>query len=79
MLIVEQPGAVPGRLVEVSMEYAILPQYADMAADGIEPDPEDMADWLNDGGAECPDGCWVEPDGTCEHGQPSWLIVYGIL
>jgi hypothetical protein len=29
--------------------------------------------------AACPYGCIVEPDGTCEHGRPSWLIVLGLI
>ena len=26
---------------------------------------------LRVGGWEASDGCWVEPDGTCDHGKPS--------
>jgi hypothetical protein len=32
-----------------------------------------------DGGCEAIDGCLVEPDGTCEHGQPSWLLALGLI
>jgi hypothetical protein len=32
-----------------------------------------------DGGGEATDGCFVEPDGTYEHGQPSWLLVLGLI
>ena len=32
-----------------------------------------------DGGGEATDGCFVEPDGTCEHGQPSWLLALGLI
>jgi hypothetical protein len=36
-----------------------------------------------DGGCEaidgCFDACFVEPDGSCEHGQPSWLLVLGLI
>jgi hypothetical protein len=32
-----------------------------------------------DGGCEAIDGCFVEPDGTCEHGQPSWLLALGLI
>jgi hypothetical protein len=32
-----------------------------------------------DGGCEATDGCFVEPDGTCEHGQPSWLLALGVI
>jgi hypothetical protein len=32
-----------------------------------------------DGGCEATDGCFVEPDGTCNHGQPSWLVALGLI
>ena len=32
-----------------------------------------------DGGCEATDGCWVEPDGSCEHGKPSWLLALGLI
>jgi len=38
-----------------------------------------MARWMSDGIARATDGCEVEPDGMCEHGKPSWLIVEGII
>jgi hypothetical protein len=28
---------------------------------------------------ETTDGCTAEPDGVCEHGHPSWLIVLGYI
>ncbi|MGO9504877.1 MAG: hypothetical protein ACLPUO_25670 [Streptosporangiaceae bacterium] len=31
------------------------------------------------GGCEARDGCWVDPAGTCEHGEPSWALVLGLL
>jgi hypothetical protein len=31
------------------------------------------------GGCEATDGCFVEPDGTCDHGQPSWLLALGLI
>ncbi len=46
------------------------------------PDLDTLMQWMNnDGGCEaaCPHGCWVEPDGTCPHGKPSWLIVMGLI
>ena len=35
----------------------------------------------HEGGCEaaCPHGCWVEPDGTCPHGNPSWLLKLGLI
>ena len=28
---------------------------------------------------EATDGCFVEPDGLCPHGHPSWLIVLKLI
>lgn len=39
------------------------------------PDPDTMAEWVADGGCRCPDGCWVEPNASCEHGLASWYLV----
>lgn len=44
-----------------------------------EPEIEQWEEWDEDGGCEAVDGCWVEPDGHCEHGCPSWLIVMGLI
>lgn len=50
-----------------------------------EPEPPDMETlmaWvMEDSGCEaaCPHGCWVEPDGQCAHGNPSWLLVLGLI
>ena len=38
------------------------------------PDIETLMEWEAEGGCEATDGCWVEPDGTCEHGHRSWLL-----
>lgn len=39
-----------------------------------------LAAWETEGGcmtvANC---CWVEPDGTCEHGSQSWLLALGLI
>ena len=44
------------------------------------PDLETLMEWTyDDGGCEATDGCWVEQDGTCPHGNPSWLIVLGLI
>ena len=43
------------------------------------PDLETLEEWESDGGCEATDGCWVEPDGTCEHGRRSWLLVLGLI
>ena len=33
-----------------------------------------LIEWENQGYCDATDGCQVEPDGTCEHGYPSWLL-----
>ena len=43
------------------------------------PDDETIAEWMMDCGCEALDGCWVEPDGTCSHGYPSWLMAMGLI
>ena len=45
-----------------------------------EPDLETLEEWLwEDGGCEASDGCWVEGDGICPHGHPSWLLRLGLI
>jgi len=39
-----------------------------------EPSIEQLEEWAEEGGCEATDGCWVEMDGHCEHGNPSWFI-----
>jgi hypothetical protein len=43
------------------------------------PDIETLEGWHSDSGCEATDGCWVEPDGVCEHGHPSWLLRFGYI
>ena len=45
-------------------------------------DPKQMDKLQNmvfDGTCFTPDGCIVEPDGSCEHGLKSWLLIYGLI
>ena len=44
-----------------------------------QPTMEQLRQWEAEGGCEATDGCWVEPDGHCEHGCPSWLIALGLI
>ena len=46
---------------------------------GDRPAMEDMKAWEEEGGCEATDGCWVEPDGVCQHGYPSWLLYLGLI
>jgi len=43
------------------------------------PDVETLMAWESEGGCEAVDSCWVEPDGVCPHGCPSWLLVMGLI
>lgn len=43
------------------------------------PSMEQLEEWLSESGAETTDGCWVEPDGICQHGHQSWLRVMGLI
>ena len=43
------------------------------------PSEEKMMEWMGYGVAEATDGCRVELDGYCEHGNPSWFIELGII
>ena len=43
------------------------------------PSLEQLEEWSDDGIAEATDGCSVEPDGTCEHEHPSWLLAMGFI
>ena len=39
-----------------------------------EPDYAVLQEWERQGGCQATDGCYVEADGECEHGYPSWLV-----
>ena len=40
---------------------------------------DDIADMVMDSVVEAADGCSVEPDGVCEHGHRSPLLVLGYM
>lgn len=44
-----------------------------------EPTIEDLIEWSENGIARATDGCEVEPDGVCQHGCRSWLLVMGLV
>ena len=44
-----------------------------------EPDIETLMAWEFNGICQAVDSCIVEPDGICEHGCPSWLLVLGLI
>jgi hypothetical protein len=43
------------------------------------PDEDDLAEWVADGLAKCPDDCVVVPQGWCEHGLASWWLILRAL
>ncbi len=43
------------------------------------PSIEELISWEAESMSKATDGCWVEPDGTCEHGARSWLLVLGMI
>ena len=45
-----------------------------------QPDLATLEEWLwEDAGCEATDSCWVEADGICPHGHPSWLLRLGLI
>ena len=59
-----------------------LNQYKAKYPDAIKVHTPSMAtleEWDSEGGCEAIDGCWVEPDGSCEHGFDSWLLALGCI
>lgn len=38
-------------------------------------DDDTLAEWVADGVCLAPDGCVTAPEGWCEHGLASWLLV----
>lgn len=38
-----------------------------------------LEQWHSAGGCKTPCGCWVEPDGECEHGNKSWLMLMNFI
>ena len=66
----------------VSIEGKILPyKHASKYLDTFNPVPsmEELEEYAYDSVCETPCGCSVEPDGHCEHGTPSWLLVIGLI
>lgn len=45
----------------------------------LQPSMEEIMRWSWEGGCYTTDGCWVEEDGTCEHGHRSWMLVMGLI
>ena len=39
------------------------------------PDPDTLEEWVADGVCRAPDECLVTPEGVCEHGLASWVLI----
>jgi hypothetical protein len=45
-----------------------------------EPGLDELEDMLMDNIMHrATDGCDIEPDGTCQHGHPSWFLYLGLI
>ncbi len=57
-----------------------LARHPDAIKISAPPSPTTMERWDNEGGyCKALDGCHVEPDGTCPHGLPSWMLALGYI
>ena len=61
------------------MRSAITAASGDDSATRLSPTFEQLQDWLEHGISEAPDGCAIEPDNECPHGNPSWHILMGMV
>lgn len=64
-------GADPAKFKEKYPDAYLVPTS--------EPSEKTLRHWMFDGVAKALDGCRVEPDGSCQHGYPSWLRAMGII
>ena len=76
-------GIIPPEPWEVEAGEATPIQTPEPSAEPkpVPPDLDTLMQWEAEGGCEaaCPHGCWVEPDGACPHGNPSWLLRLGFI
>lgn len=59
-----------------------LEQYQTKYPDAIKcckPSFSRLEQWEENGTSRTPCGCTVEPDGHCNHGNPSWLLIMGMI
>ena len=43
------------------------------------PSIKTLEKWTYEGYCKTPDGCIVEPDGSCSHGFDSWLLIMNLI
>lgn len=70
------------RKIPTSKKELDDPEYLAPPDEELEAEPpelETLMAWMDEGGCEAPDGCWVEPDGTCPHGKQSWLLILNLI
>lgn len=63
--------------VDVADWHASHPAW--LIVKGSKPSLPTLERWSDNGVAKALDGCRVEPDGTCPHGAPSWMLVIGVI
>lgn len=66
-------------VIDAQCESCGRPKGQKHKATESKPSIKRMERWVFDGVAEATDGCTVEPDGVCEHGHSSWLLVLGFI
>jgi len=73
-------GSVRKMKPEITLEY-MQSKYPEkqISLCCAPPSIKTMERWDNDGGCKTPCGCWVEPDGNCEHGNDSWIRIMGFI
>jgi hypothetical protein len=74
--VIEKPPGVEVKIIDHDLVDERDPCSPDMSQ---MPSAETLLQWLDEGGSEAIDGCWVEPDGVCPHGCQSWLLVLGMI
>lgn len=65
--------------IRLSMLGGLIMSMQDYEETIEQPTMEQLEEWFMDGVCETPDGCRVEPDGTCPHGQESWMLILGLI
>jgi len=64
-------------ILEAGPEEQKMNDFVEPTVD--QPSLADLMELDERGGCEATDGCWVEPDGGCEHGHVSWLVYLGLI
>lgn len=78
--VISKPPGVEVRIIDRDAQTVGDEQPSDPCEPGDDqPGLETLMGWEWEGGCEAIDGCWVEPDGVCEHGCPSWLLELGLI